>query len=86
MTATPLQSLHRRTHSLTSALLLAANAAHNMHGHFLSGTHTDAIGHLMQVIQHLHIAMQDRREISRLIKKGVVPRPAAAKPKDGSAS
>lgn len=68
----PRQSLNKRTHSLVSALLSAAEAAHHMHGHFLSGTDTEALGHMTALIAGLDTAMKDRREISRLIKNGVL--------------
>ena len=72
MTATPRQSLHRRTHSLTTELLSAAIAAHHIHGLFLSACDTDALGQMTKLIQHMDHAMQDRREITRLIKKGAL--------------
>lgn len=73
----PRQSLHKRTHSLVSALLSAAEAAHHMHGHFLSGTDTDALCHMTSLISLLDIAMKDRREITRLIKNGVLDKSRA---------
>ena len=77
MTTTPRHSLYRRTHSLITELLSAAIAAHHIHGLFLSGNDTDALGQMTKLIQHMHVAMQDRREITRLIKKGVLSPPSA---------
>jgi hypothetical protein len=71
----PRQSLHKRTHSLVSALLSAAEAAHHMHGHFLSGTDTEALGHMTALISQLDTAMKDRREITRLIKNAALEKP-----------
>ncbi len=76
MTSTPRSSLYRRTHSLTTELLHAGIAAHHIHGLFLSGSDTDALGQMTKLIQHMQIAMQDRREITRLIKKGVLSPPS----------
>ncbi|MBN8913509.1 MAG: hypothetical protein J0H65_15910 [Rhizobiales bacterium] len=39
---------------------------------------TGALGQMQKLIQHMQIAMQDRREITRLIKKGVLA-PASTK-------
>lgn len=70
------QTLHQRTHSLLSALLAAALAAHDVHAHFLSGSDDQAIGHLTAVMTNLDIAIKDRRDLHRLIKKGI-PEPAS---------
>jgi hypothetical protein len=65
---TPRQSLHRRNHSLIVNLLAAATAALHVHGHLLSCSDTEAHGHLQSLYQHLDHALQDRREITRLLK------------------
>ncbi len=77
MSTTPRTSLYRRTHSLTSELLHAGIAAHHIHGIFLSGDDTNALGQMTKLIEHMQIAMQDRREITRLIKKGGHSPPSA---------
>ena len=76
MTTTPRNSLYRRTHSLTTELLSAGIACHHIHGLLLSGCDTDALGQMTKLIQHMQNAMQDRREITRLIKKGVLSTPS----------